>query len=286
MDLIAEAFPPKPHWTAQDVPDMTGKVVAVTGYGGIGYYTIKALLDRNAKVYVLGRKESLFDAAVERLASDSPPTTRKPLFIHCDLSSIQSPVKAANELKAQEPKLDILFCNAGVMVPPTGSKTDDGYDLQWQTNVMGHWILTTNLLPILLKVSEDSNGVNKARVVHTSSSGHRFAPGKTIDWESLKVKDDGSIGNGLGNWVLYGQTDLPRHLKQSFFVRLMGWVEPLVTYPAALGALTQLYLGTAPDVKGGDYGIPWARIGKPRDDAKDEKIGKEVWEWLERECKV
>jgi retinol dehydrogenase-12 len=40
MDLLAEAFPPKPHWTADDVPDMTGKVVAVTGYGGIGYYTI------------------------------------------------------------------------------------------------------------------------------------------------------------------------------------------------------------------------------------------------------
>ncbi|KAJ9117076.1 hypothetical protein QFC24_006535 [Naganishia onofrii] len=311
MDLLAEAFPPKPHWTADDVPDMTGKVVAVTGYGGIGYYTIKALLDRNAKVYVLGRKESLFDAAVERLASDSPPTTRKPLFIHCDLSSLQSPVKAAKELQDKEPKLDALFCNAGVMVPPAGSKTDDGYDLQWQTNVMGHWILTTNLLPSLLKVSEDSNGVDKARVVHTSSSGHRFAPSKTIDWESLKVKEDGSIGNGLGNWSKIGnivvaeelnrrygnqlistscnpgnlKTDLPRHLKQSFFVRLMGWVEPLVTYPATLGALTQLYLGTAPGVKGGDYGIPWARIGKPRDDAKDENIGKEVWDWLERECK-
>ncbi|KAJ9107005.1 hypothetical protein QFC19_002873 [Naganishia cerealis] len=203
------------------------------------------------------------------------------------------------------------------MVPPAGSKTNDGYDVQWQTNVMGHWILTTHLLPLLLKVSQDSNGVEKARVVHTSSSAHNMAPRGAIDWESLKVQEDGSIGHAHNTWVLYGQskignvivanelnrrygdhlistscnpgnlkTDLPRHLKQFFLARLVSWVEPLLTYPASLGALTQLYLGTAPDIKGGDYGIPWARIGRPREDALDEKIGKELWEWLERECKV
>lgn len=101
------------------------------------------------------------------------------------------------------------------------------------------------------------------------------------------------------------KTDLPRHLKQSFFVRMMSWVEPLVTYPASLGALTrtspflfpllgritdglrvELYLGAALDVKGGEYGIPWARIGEPRADARDEEVGRKVWEWLERECRV
>ena len=101
------------------------------------------------------------------------------------------------------------------------------------------------------------------------------------------------------------KTDLPRHLKQSFFVRMMSWVEPLLTYPASLGALTrtfrfpssspgintdgwnvELYLGTAPDVKGGQYGIPWARIGEPRADARDDEVGRKVWEWLERECRV
>ncbi|KAJ9117080.1 hypothetical protein QFC24_006539 [Naganishia onofrii] len=203
---LSEAFPPQPHWTAQDVPDLSDKVIAITGgYGGIGYYTLKALLDKNAKVYVLGRNESLFDDALIRLASESPPITRKPLFIQCDLSSLHSPVEAARQLSLQEPKLDILFCNAGVMVPPVGSMTEAGRDLQWGTNVMGHWILINNLLPVLLKVWEESNGVDKARVVHTSSSGHQYAPTPTIDWESLKADKNGNAGNGHFRWVLYGQ---------------------------------------------------------------------------------
>lgn len=91
------------------------------------------------------------------------------------------------------------------MVPPVGSKTDEGYELQWHTNVMGHWQLATALLPILQKVAEQSEGRDKARVVHTSSSGHRFAPSGSVDWESLKAGDEGSVGNGMNKWALYGQ---------------------------------------------------------------------------------
>ncbi|KAI5449418.1 short-chain alcohol dehydrogenase [Naganishia albida] len=318
LQMLGEAFPPAPQWTEQDVPDMSGKVAAVTGgYGGIGYYTTKALLERNAKVYILGRNEQLFNAAVERLAAEQPPVANKPHFIHLDLTHLRSPLTAASELASKESKLDVLFCSAGVMVPPAGSKTDEGYELQWHTNVMGHFQLVRALLPLLEKVAEESGGRDKARMVHTSSSGHRLAPQDSVDWDSLKVGEDGNVGHGLNRWTLYGQsklgnvivanelnrrygdkiistscnpgnlkTDLPRYLRQSFFVRCFAWVEPLVTYPAAMGALTQLYLGTAPDVKGGQYGIPWARIGAARADAADEELGRKVWDWLERECKV
>lgn len=159
-------------------------------------------------MYILGRNEALFDSAVERLAAETPPVTAKPHFIHLDLSSLRSPLAAAKELSAKENKFHALWCSAGVMVPPVGSKTDEGYELQWHTNVMGHWQLVTALLPILQKVAEQSEGREKARVVHTSSSGHRFAPSGGVDWESLKVGEDGSVGNGLNKWALYGQVSL------------------------------------------------------------------------------
>ncbi|GHJ85899.1 hypothetical protein NliqN6_2301 [Naganishia liquefaciens] len=315
--ILREAFPPAATWTAQDVPDMTGKVCAVTGgYGGVGYHTTKALLARGAKVYVLARSESKFQSAIQRLAAENPPIVARPHFIPLDLASRTSPLDAARDLASRESRLDVLFCNAGVMVPPSGSLTDEGYDLQWATNVMGHWILTTALIPLLENVYDASGRAQKARVVHTSSSGHRFAPRGAVDWESLKPEGAGPPPK-LGNWALYGQskignilvaneldrrhgakiistscnpgnlqTDLPRHLKQSIFIRLVGFIEPLLTYPAHLGALTQLYLGTAPDVAGGAYGIPWARIGDPREDAKDPETARKVWEWLERECRV
>jgi NAD(P)-dependent dehydrogenase (short-subunit alcohol dehydrogenase family) len=162
-------------------------------------------LEKNAKVYILGRNEDLFNAALERLAAESPPVTAKPHFIHLDLSSLRSPLTAAEDLSSKEPKLHALFCSAGVMVPPVGSKTDEGYELQWHTNVMGHWQLVTALLPILQKVAEQSKGRDKARVVHTSSSGHRFAPSGSVDWESLNAGDEGNVGNGMNKWALYGQ---------------------------------------------------------------------------------
>lgn len=161
----------------------------------------KALLAKGAKVYILGRNKDLFDAACDRLASEQPPVVARPLFIHLDLASRSSPLTAARELSNEEKNLDVLFCNAGVMVPPSGSKTDEGYELQWATNVMGHWILTTALLPILSNVYDSSEGKAKARVVHTSSSGHRFAPRQGVDWESLKPQGPPK----LNNWALYGQ---------------------------------------------------------------------------------
>lgn len=173
----------------------------------------KALLERNAKVYILGRSSEQFDKALERLASEG--ITNKPRFIACDLSSRTSPLQAAKELSSKESSLNILFCNAGVMVPPVGSKTEEGYDLQWATNVMGHWILTTALLPLLLHAAD--NGGEKARVVHTSSSGHRFAPRGTVDWESLQPEGD----KRLGNWVLYGQVR-----RRCFFLFLLCSTSP------------------------------------------------------------
>jgi retinol dehydrogenase-12 len=110
------------------------------------------------------------------------------------------------------------------MVPPPGSTTPEGYDLQWGTNVMGHWILTTALLPLLSRPAE--KGEEKARVVHTSSSGHRFAPRGTVDWESLKP--EGS--KRLGNWVLYGQVR-----RRSLIHSCLLWLKPLMSDRARSG---------------------------------------------------
>ena len=90
-----EGRPPKPTWTAKDVPDLSGKVVIVTGgYAGIGLETVRALLPKNAKVYIAGRSKSKADAAIKQLKDE---TGKEALFIELDLANLKSVKKAAEE---------------------------------------------------------------------------------------------------------------------------------------------------------------------------------------------
>jgi NAD(P)-dependent dehydrogenase (short-subunit alcohol dehydrogenase family) len=101
---------------------------------------MQGLLEHNAKVYCCSRNAEKTMAALDRLKSVTGKDTI--YFIKLDLGDLPSCAQAAKELKAKEPKIDLLFLNAytslsnhpdnsGVMVPPVGSKTTQGYDMQW-----------------------------------------------------------------------------------------------------------------------------------------------------------
>jgi len=108
---LKEIFPGKPRWTAKDMPDLSGKVVCVTGGNtGIGYQTCKALLEHNAKVYLAARSEQKANAAIERLKQE---TGKNDVYwLKLDLADIPSCAAAAKELASKEKKLDILYNNA------------------------------------------------------------------------------------------------------------------------------------------------------------------------------
>jgi len=305
MGTFDATFPPKPKWTAKDIPDLTGKVVIVTGGNtGIGKETVKALLEKNAKVYLAARSQARAESAIADLKKS---TEKDALFLELDLGSLESVKKAADDFKSKEKWLDILINNAGVMIPPQEAVTHDGYDLQFGTNVLGHFYFTQLLLPVLFAATE-RHPDEKARVVNVSSRGHLGFP--KINFDTLR---DGPARYKLSRFNKYGQSkfgnivfsnelarrygdqlissslhpgiidsELIRHVP-TFLAKIFRPLLNLLWYPADMGAITQLYAATSQEGKefNGKYLTAFARVSSSAPQADDPAIGKKLWEWLE-----
>src|SRR5271165_6847607 len=135
-------------WTARDVGDQSGRIAVITGANsGLGFETARVLAEHGATVVLAGRDPGRTSAAAERLRSASPAAQLETAEL--DLASLESVRKAAADLTARFPQLDLLINNAGVMMPPAGL-TKDGFELQFGTNHLGHFALTGLLMPSLL----------------------------------------------------------------------------------------------------------------------------------------
>lgn len=110
----------KSQWSPEKMPSQKGRVAVVTGgYTGIGLETVDALLQHDiAKVFIAGRSQQKYQAAVEELQRRGVRTEGVLEFLECDLASLKSVKKAGETLKAKTDKLHMLFASAGVMVPP------------------------------------------------------------------------------------------------------------------------------------------------------------------------
>ncbi|KAF7967105.1 hypothetical protein HWV62_35867 [Athelia sp. TMB] len=180
--FVLEAFPPATKFTEKDVPDLSGSVAIVTGgYGGLGLETAKVLLTHNARVYLAGRNEKYAQDAIRNLKEQ---TAKEAHFLHLDLSDLKAIKAAADKFKSKESELHMLFNNGGVMAPPVSQLTADGYDLQFGTNVLGHYFFTMLLMPELLSGTKSSQD-GKVRVINTASAGHQF---NGLDFNTFKVQ--------------------------------------------------------------------------------------------------
>ncbi|KAL6302935.1 NAD(P)-binding protein [Sparassis latifolia] len=308
LSTLTNLFPPKPKWAVEQMPDLLGQVIIVTGgNAGIGRETVKALLSHNAKVYMAGRNPEKMQLAIKELQEE---TGREALPMVVDLADLSSIKAAAEEFLSKEERLDVLFNNAGAVYPPVEEITAQGYDMQFGTNVLGHFYFTKLLIPLLLSTAQ-SSATRKARVVHTASMGHLYVSG--IDYHivedcprrrahsSIQLYFHSKFGNvviakefhrrysnrGLVSVSLHpGNTKLDNERHTSLLARVVGLTNPLQS-STQMGALTQLYAGTAPEGVefGGKYLIPWARIGKARREANDPNVGQRLWEWLEEQVK-
>ncbi|TFK84291.1 NAD(P)-binding protein [Polyporus arcularius HHB13444] len=195
------------------------------------------------------------------------------------------------------------------MLAPVDHLSEDGYDLQWATNVLGHFYLTELLMPALL-AGVVSSPDHHTRVVTTSSSGAYLGH---IRWDTLK---DSPARRKLRLEQLYYQSKLGnvivareiarRYAHQGIisislnpgnidtelhrFVPRIVWkiMMAFFLWPVEYGALTQLYAGTMPEALNynGEFLIPWARPGKCKAEAYDEDLGRSVWQWLEDAVKA
>ncbi|EJD04776.1 NAD-binding protein [Fomitiporia mediterranea MF3/22] len=299
---------PKPKFIVDDIPDLSGKIVIVTGgYTGIGLETVRALLKKNATVYIAGRNRAKADSAIADLHKD---TGKEAIFLELDLASLKSVKKAAEEFMSKETQLHILFNNGGVMYPPIEQLTADGYDLQFGTNVLGHFYFTQLLIPVLLETARASSD-SHVRVVTTSSLGHMMHASSNILYDTLR---DSPERKEFDTFNLYYQSKfgnvlIARELARRYgdqgvvsmsvhpgiigteLGRNLSWIKQktygLIVYPPPFGALTQLYAGTSPEARdlNGAYLIPWARVAECRKDARDPKTAEELWKWCEEQVK-
>lgn len=307
--MICETFPSKPDWSVDSVPDLTGRVMAVTGANsGVGREVCKVLLQRNATVYMLCRNQKSADETIKELKE---LTGKEARFIRLDLADLKSVKECADEYLRQEKQLDVLFANGGIMMTPMNLLTAQGYDAQFGTNVLGHFYLTKLLLPLLLETAKTSPNKH-ARIIHTSSLMHWLVD--TVDLETLKdtpkrkkMSKDGLYSQSkLGNILLsnelarrYGAQGLvsvavhPGQLKTGITQNSAGIVQRIWqwsphTWPASYGALTPLRAGTTPEALewNGKYASVWARLTVTNPAAQNEKLAEEVWNWLEEQVKA
>ncbi|KAI0809191.1 NAD-P-binding protein [Irpex lacteus] len=303
--FINQSFPSKPKWGVNDIPDLTGKVVIVTGGNtGIGKETVKALLTKNAKVYIATRSKEKSLSAIEELRKE---TGNEALFLPLDLADLKSVKASAEEFLKKEKKLHILFNNAGVMEPPVEQLTAQGFDLTFGVNAIGHWYFTELLLPALLAVAKE-DPTQKARVITTSSYAAYM---ETIHWDAIEdTPQRRKLAPNVLYWISktanviisnevakrYGDQGIvaisvnPGNIATELYRTFSGikeFIVHLILYPAPYGALTQLYAGTDPHATAfnGGFLVPWARVGPLPEATKDPAVGKKLWDWLEDHTK-
>ena len=161
-------------WTLAQMGSQAGKRVLITGANsGVGYSAAVELARRGAVVVLACRDRGRGEAALRKLrvdAAGAESAGERAELLELDLSSLESVQRAADAELARETRLDSLVNNAGVMAPPKRRETKDGFELQFGTNVLGHFALTCHLMPALVK---GGGGVLRSRVVTLASIAHK-----------------------------------------------------------------------------------------------------------------
>jgi NAD(P)-dependent dehydrogenase (short-subunit alcohol dehydrogenase family) len=254
-------------WTTADIPDQAGRVAVITGANtGLGYETAAALADHGAHVVLAVRNLDKGKNAAARITAQSPGAD---VAVHeLDLTSLESIRAAAEQLRSEHDRIDVLINNAGVMWTPR-STTKDGFELQFGTNHLGHFAFTGLLVDRLLPVAG-------SRVVTVSSIGHRIRADIHFDdlqWERrynrVAAYGQAKLANLMFTYELQrrlaphgttiavaahpggSRTELTRNLP-AFLRPLMPVIEPLFQ-GADMGALPTLRAATDPGVLGGQY---------------------------------
>ena len=277
---------------------------------GLGKETIIQLAQHKpARIYLGARNASKAQDAIASI-QETLPSPADIRHVPLDLASFKSIRAAAAQFTAECDRLDILVLNAGTMAnPPT--KTDDGYEVQFGTNHMGHFLLTKLLLPTLQKTVTAGPGAgadNDVRVVVLSSVGHMTTP-------SFEVMTSTEALLGVDTWTRYGASkaanilfaaelarrypeilsvsvhpgavasNLYEHVKASGVVSRLGVAAVSLTLRSVQsGALNQLWAAGADrkQLVNGAYYVPVGNYSKSRVDG-DPELARKLWEWTDEQ---
>lgn len=292
------------EWTADRIPDQHGRVGVVTGANsGLGLVTATELARHGAHVVLAVRNTTAGEQAARQIGGDVEVR-------ELDLASLASVRAFAAKLAADHPVIDLLVNNAGVVLLGPRRTSADGFELQFATNMLGHFALTGLLLDNLA-------AARQARVVSLSSITHKNAH---LDFDDLMLERGYRAATAYGRSKLattvFG-VELDRRLRaagspivsvlahpgltrtnltprawenQGRLGQVVARVGLLVTQSVESGARPQLRAATDPGVRGGQFFGPagfWETRGRVTDarlsqDAADPAVGRRLWTAAEK----
>ena len=295
----------------------------------MGKETILRLVKHNpTRIYLAARNEASSQKAISEIETEVPGSASRIQFIHCDLASLKAVQATAHAFvnlekervgAAGQPRLDLLFLNAGVMAMPAGL-TQDGYEIQFGTNHLGHFLLNKLLLPTLLTTAKLPAA--DVRVISLASIGHIFTPPwRWIPFDSLR-----STMAWTPTLLRYAQSKLANILFAKELQRRYSaqGITAVAVHPGAVdtelyrtvistwwvvggavdlarrmlylsvenGAKGQLWAATAPlgdgpeQVKGGEYYEPLGLTGLGSPLSNNAELALKLWEWSEKEVEA
>lgn len=322
MPNISEAFPPKPRFTEQQLPDQSGRVFFITGAAvGVGYQLAKILYAKNGVVYIATRSKEKIDQAIASIKQDVPFSKGRLEPLLLDLADLQTIKPAIMKFLEREQRLDVLVLNAGVMTPPKGSLSKQGHDLEMSTNALGPFLIGYLLQDILVTTSQmlgiESgevrtvwlssfiDGAPKGVIVFDEKSGqpkiHSDPMENYLQSKAANVYLAHEFAERIGEYGVISmsvnpgliKTELQRHMNP-----LVKSIMGLVFKPAIYGAYSELFAGFSPDVTlqhNGGYCISWGRHAKLPENIsvglRSKAEGgtgnkREFWDWCIRETKL
>ncbi len=253
--------------------DLSGQTIVITGgSAGLGVETARVLARCGARIVSVVRDEAKGRAAAAKIRESVPKADIE--FAVLDLFDLDSVRHGADDIAKRFSKIDRLINNAGVMACPLG-RTKQGLDTQLGTNHLGHFVLTSRLMPQIM-------AGRPSRIVNLSSAGHRLSPMRFDDpffekepydkWSAYgqaktanvlftvaldkRFKDRGVRSIAVHPGAI--QTELGRHMDQDDIKELMSRRpanSPMKFKQIPQGAATTVWAATAPELDdvGGVY---------------------------------
>lgn len=269
------------------------KLVLTGSTSGIGWETLKDLLPEINLAILPIRNLAKADKMISKL-----PGKEKIRLVEMDLSSMKSVKKGSSEILKLTDSIDLLINNAGGMFP-AGHQTEEGLDLTFATNHLGHFLLTRELLPALEK--------GKAKIINVSSEAHRIS---TYPKKDFSLKKSSNTTSAYGKVKLYnilftnelklryeslGISSYALHpgaVRTAFGSEASGITKAIIRVtqlffisPKA-GAATTLFLAkTAKDkLKNGGYYVR-NKVKKPSALARNPELSSKLWAYSEEVLK-
>ena len=265
-------FLSRDNWKAEDMPEMDGKKVIVTGANsGLGFEASKKFAEKGADVVMACRSMDKAREAKESIEEKVETASLEVMKI--DLASLESVKDFAEAYIANNEELHVLCNNAGVMAIPH-EETEDGFEMQLGVNHLGHFALTARLFDLLDETDGETRIVNQSSALHENGEINFDDLMMEEEYDKWEAYAQSKLANVLFTYELdrklegtdmkavachpgYAATNLQYRgpLEEGSKIRyfFMKAANTLVAQSAERGALPMLYSATSEKVEGGEY---------------------------------